>query len=61
MLAGSAAGVVSTLFTYPLDLVRARMAIEHISEGGIMTACKRYIARDGWRGLYAAFFSRTNF
>lgn len=28
-VAGSLAGVVSTTFTYPLDLARARMAVTH--------------------------------
>jgi hypothetical protein len=51
MLAGSAAGVVSVVFTYPLDVIRARMAVEHISQGGLYSAFSRYLRRDGWRGL----------
>ncbi|KAL0479545.1 hypothetical protein AKO1_007751 [Acrasis kona] len=38
MLAGSTAGVVSVSCTYPLDLVRARMAIDVDHQGGLFQA-----------------------
>jgi hypothetical protein len=49
---GSAAGAVSVVFTYPLDLMRARMAVEHVNQGGLYSAFVRYLKKDGWRGLF---------
>lgn len=51
LASGSAAGVVSVIFTYPLDLMRARMAVEHVSMGGLTSAFVRYLKQGGWKGL----------
>eukprot|EP01112_Ceratiomyxa_fruticulosa_P023826 TRINITY_DN92_c0_g5_i1.p1 TRINITY_DN92_c0_g5~~TRINITY_DN92_c0_g5_i1.p1 ORF type:complete len:351 (-),score=59.58 TRINITY_DN92_c0_g5_i1:1038-2090(-) len=62
LLAGSAAGAVSSFCTYPLDVIRARLAIENFQSpskgvppkaGSVyISAIRRYSKKDGWRGYY---------
>lgn len=53
-LAGSAAGATSVAITYPLDLTRARMAIQpkEMKYKNIFQAIKTMIKTEGWRSLY---------
>eukprot|EP01133_Synstelium_polycarpum_P006683 gene6683-7770_t len=52
-LAGSAAGGCAVLATYPLDLLRARLAIEVTTKHtGILELFKKTYAADGVRGIY---------
>jgi hypothetical protein len=51
MIAGAGAGTIATFFTYPLDLVRARLAVNH--NIGFMGAFQSIIKNEGgFKGLY---------
>lgn len=54
MLAGSAAGVTSVLFTYPLDLVRTRLSVQTSEKhyDGMLDAFRKIWRRDGARGFF---------
>lgn len=54
MMAGSIAGASSVIFTYPLDLVRVRLAVVVKKEKrfGIIGCIRNIIATEGFRGLY---------
>jgi len=55
LLAGAASGAVAVLATYPLDLVRTRMAYtttEGRDKATIRSALRRCLREDGARGLY---------
>ena len=51
--AGSAAGVTAVLLTYPLDLVRARMAVLDSTHTSMFGALRTVAAERGVRALYA--------
>ena len=57
MLSGSGAGALAVLFTYPLDVIRARMAVQtnRIVYNGLSHAAKTMIQNEGlpslWSGL----------
>lgn len=54
LLAGSCSGATAVAVTYPLDLVRTRMAYNMKSHSGatIMSTLRSIVAREGARGLY---------
>jgi len=52
LLAGSIAGAVSVVFTYPLDLARARLAVEVDQKPSLTTSLSRTFRNEGIRGLY---------
>lgn len=54
-VAGSLAGVVSTTATYPLDLVRARMAVVSDGRNTIRLVIKNTYKDGGLRGLYRGY------
>jgi len=57
-LAGACAGATSVFFTYPLDLVRARLAfqVKHNRYSGVVDALqKRVYQEGGFRQLYRGF------
>jgi len=57
LLAGSMAGVTSVLFTYPLDLTRARLAyqVKVHKYQGISHTIATMVREEGWRSLYRGF------
>ena len=53
LIAGSTAGLTSTVVTYPLDLARARLAVSKGSGwGGLKIVMKGIMEKDGVRGMY---------
>lgn len=52
LLAGSMAGATSVCCTYPLDLVRARMAVQGSQLYGMRTNFRLLVHEEGWRGLF---------
>lgn len=56
LIGGSTAGVVSVLFTYPLDFVRARLTVQgglsSTQYSGIMDALRGTYRTEGVRGMY---------
>ena len=56
-VAGAAAGATATAVTYPLDLMRARMAIDMSRDGSryasMWHAGSRVVSAEGWRALYS--------
>eukprot|EP00026_Physarum_polycephalum_P010715 Phypoly_transcript_10890.p1 GENE.Phypoly_transcript_10890~~Phypoly_transcript_10890.p1 ORF type:complete len:324 (+),score=35.76 Phypoly_transcript_10890:263-1234(+) len=52
LLAGAWAGSVSVLFTYPLDLARARLAVEIDQQPSLTRALSKTFSRGGIRELY---------
>ncbi|CAN0144959.1 unnamed protein product, partial [Phaeothamnion confervicola] len=56
LLAGASAGGVATCACYPLDLVRTRLATQHVSQAGyyrgILHALTRIAGEEGVAGLY---------
>ena len=55
-VAGSLAGIVSTTFTYPLDLARARMAVTHKERYNSLKAVfQKTIAEEGFLTLYKGY------
>lgn len=54
LVSGAAAGTASTLVTYPLDMLRARLALTslHSSQFGLLAAAREVVAARGWTGLY---------
>ena len=54
LLAGSCSGATAVAVTYPLDLVRTRMAYNMESSSGatILSTMRSIVARQGVRGLY---------
>lgn len=51
-LAGSLAGLVSSICTYPLDLVRARMAVTKDDKVRLVDIFRRVVINDGYLALY---------
>lgn len=51
-LAGSLAGLVSSICTYPLDLVRARMAVSNSDKVRLTYFFKTLVIKDGYLALY---------
>lgn len=51
-LAGSLAGLVSQIFTYPLDLARARMAVSNSDKLKLVDVFKTVVMKDGYSALY---------
>lgn len=54
-IAGSLAGVISTTATYPLDLVRARMAVVSDANNSIKMVLQNTFREGGARGLYRGY------
>lgn len=52
-LAGSLAGVLSSICTYPLDLARARMAVTQSDNLKLAQVFQLVFKKDGFLGLYA--------
>ncbi|CBH15511.1 mitochondrial carrier protein, putative [Trypanosoma brucei gambiense DAL972] len=55
-LSGSLSGATATACTYPLDLMRARLAVHNFDKGVIPSYCRAYrslVADHGWRSLYS--------
>jgi len=52
LLAGSLAGATSVVVTYPLDLMRARMAVQYAAQGGIRHNFRDLYQREGFSGMY---------
>jgi len=54
LLAGSMAGATSVIFTYPLDLVRVRLAVEVEKKkySGIMSCIRSIVQTQGFLGLF---------
>ena len=51
MIAGASAGSIATIGTYPLDLVRARMAVD--SSRGFLDTFKSILTNEGgFKSLY---------
>lgn len=51
-LAGSLAGLVSSICTYPLDLARARMAVSNSDKIRLIQIFKTIVWKDGYLALY---------
>lgn len=51
-LAGSLAGLVSSLCTYPLDLARARMAVSNCDKVRLIDIFRTLVIKDGYLALY---------
>jgi solute carrier family 25 protein 42 len=51
-LAGSLAGLVSSICTYPLDLARARMAVSQSDKVRLTEIFKTLVIKDGYFALY---------
>lgn len=51
-LAGSLAGLVSSVCTYPLDLARARMAVSNSDKVRLIDIFKTVVNKDGYLALY---------
>ena len=51
LISGAAAGAISVIFTYPLDLMRARMAVGH-HDGNVLTNLKSVYRERGVQALY---------
>lgn len=51
-LAGSLAGLVSSICTYPLDLARARMAVSNSDKIRLTDIFKTLVIKDGYMALY---------
>lgn len=51
-LAGSLAGLVSTVLVYPLDLARARMAVTNCEKIKLIDVFKNLVKNDGYMALY---------
>lgn len=51
-LAGSLAGLVSSICTYPLDLARARMAVSNSDKIRLIDIFKVVVMKDGYIALY---------
>lgn len=52
-MVGSLAGVTASVTTYPLDLVRARMAGMLVAENkGVWHTMSHILRAEGWKGLY---------
>uniref|UniRef100_A0A6G1S7E7 Solute carrier family 25 member 42 n=1 Tax=Aceria tosichella TaxID=561515 RepID=A0A6G1S7E7_9ACAR len=51
-LAGSLAGLVSSICTYPLDLARARMAVSQSDKVRLTEIFKTLVIKDGYLALY---------
>lgn len=51
-LAGSLAGLISSLCTYPLDLARARMAVSKSDKVRLTDIFKTLVMKDGYLALY---------
>ncbi|EGG20887.1 EF-hand domain-containing protein [Cavenderia fasciculata] len=59
LIVGGAAGVTSLLFTYPLDLIRARLTVQ-INEqkyNGILNTYRTVVKEEGYAGLYKGLFT----
>jgi len=54
--AGSLAGATSVAFTYPLDLLRARMSVQRVDAGGLRHNFRTVYHTAGVNGLYRGFF-----
>lgn len=54
-IAGSLSGVISTTATYPLDLVRARMAVVSDANNSIKMVLQNTYREGGIRGLYRGY------
>lgn len=58
-IAGASAGVTAVTFTYPLDMIRSRLAVQisgaHIYTGIVNTAVTIFKKEGGTRGLYRGF------
>ena len=56
LVAGSSAGVTAAFITYPLDLVRARLAVARkLKYAGLMHTFKTIRAEEGMRAFYNGF------
>lgn len=51
-LAGSLAGLISSICTYPLDLARARMAVSNSDKIRLIDIFKAVVWKDGYLALY---------
>lgn len=51
-LAGSLAGLVSSICTYPLDLARARMAVTNSDKIKLVDIFRNLVIKDGYLALY---------
>jgi len=58
-LAGSLAGLVSSLCTYPLDLARARMAVAKSDKVRLIDIFKTLVRREGFLSLYRGCLPST--
>eukprot|EP00455_Lapot_gusevi_P042954 TRINITY_DN5169_c0_g1_i4.p1 TRINITY_DN5169_c0_g1~~TRINITY_DN5169_c0_g1_i4.p1 ORF type:complete len:316 (+),score=27.65 TRINITY_DN5169_c0_g1_i4:79-1026(+) len=58
LVSGATAGVVATIATYPLDLLRTRFAAQQEPKiyRSVRDALSQILARDGWRGLYVGLW-----
>jgi len=56
-LGGGYAGIVATTLTYPLDLLRTRMAAQqqHRLYNSLPHGVSRIVANSGWTGLYTGY------
>lgn len=54
-LAGSMAGLFSSICTYPLDLARARMAVSNSDKIRLVDVFKNVVIKDGYIALYRGF------
>ncbi|ODV88887.1 hypothetical protein CANCADRAFT_32336 [Tortispora caseinolytica NRRL Y-17796] len=66
-ISGSLSGIVSVMFTYPLEVIRVRMAYEskihhhhetpvtHFSEHGVLATTRRIYANGGLHNFYRGF------
>jgi solute carrier family 25 protein 42 len=52
LVAGAAAGAVSVIVTYPLDLARARMAVAEFKKGGVYENLSTGYRKYGFSSLY---------
>ena len=53
LIAGTFAGVCSTVLLHPLDLVKVRMQVHEGIPAGVLTSTREILLREGFRGLYA--------
>eukprot|EP00520_Triparma_pacifica_P019599 CAMPEP_0118654590 /NCGR_PEP_ID=MMETSP0785-20121206/12474_1 /TAXON_ID=91992 /ORGANISM="Bolidomonas pacifica, Strain CCMP 1866" /LENGTH=131 /DNA_ID=CAMNT_0006547267 /DNA_START=790 /DNA_END=1181 /DNA_ORIENTATION=+ len=52
LISGSAAGLTSTVFTYPLDLARARLAVSRCNGVGGFRNVLTELYKDGFTSMY---------